>query len=146
MAKAKQNKAVENIINDIISIGSERIEFEKFEKTWVFRQLTTTEHVDVITKSGTGSAAAQNDMIARLYKMQVETLKAAIVSINGTELSIDDADVLFASVSPAVCDAIYLEFENRRAAIERKFTEVEKPEVKEEAAATDEVVDEADAE
>lgn len=112
-----KNKLIAKMMEDILSMNSDTLEFSKFGKVWVFRQLTTAEHLETITNS------RNDDMIARIYKMQIETLKQALVSIDGVEFSKDDASTLFNSVVPTIGDALFLEYDKFRS---EKNSELEK--------------------
>ena len=103
-----KNKLIAKMMEDIFAMSSDKLEVKKFGKKWVFRQLTTAEHVETINNS------QSDDMVTRIYKLQIETLKRALVSIDGVEFSLKDADSLFTNVVPTVGDVLFVEYDRFR--------------------------------
>jgi len=108
---------VEKMIEDIVSLGTGQIEINRFDKKWTFKILNSKEHTATLENS------SDNDMVSRMFKMQAETMKEALVSINDEVLSQDDKNALFDRVNPFITSTLYRLYDVERAKKEKELEE-----------------------
>jgi len=111
--------AVDQIINELVSLGSGNIDIMKFDKKWTFKIVNAKEHSNILDNS----ADSANDMVARMFKMQRETMKEALVSINDQSLDENEKETLFDNVNPYILQTLYRLYDAERA---KKENEIEK--------------------
>lgn len=99
----QNDEVMKELIRQFIYQGYATKEFEKFNKTWLFRTLSPREHddiVDYVTKLTNKESIRQ-----KTYESFV--LKKALLSINGLELSDEQKDKLLDNLPTVMFDSIY---------------------------------------
>lgn len=97
---------MKDIIRQFIYNGYATKEFEKFQKTWVFRTLSPDEHNDIVVY--VNFTYSNPNTKQREYERLV--LKKALISINGVKLDEQKRDHLFDNLAVSVFDVIYEEY------------------------------------
>lgn len=116
----KNVNAIDSIIDELVSLGSGNIDIMKFNKKWTFKIVNTEEHIAILDSSA--AADNSNDMMLRIFKMQQETMKQALVSIDDQIVSDDDKNKLFNQVNPYITQTLYRLYDAERA---KKENEIE---------------------
>ena len=109
MAKAN-DKIVSQMIEDLVSMGQETVDIMKFDKKWTFKLITSGEYLKILKNS-----SDYRDELTRMFKMQMEILTYALISINDISLNDDDKKKLFEKVNPTIINTLYQEFVNFRS-------------------------------
>ncbi len=102
----QNNETMKELIRQFIYQGYATKEFEKFQKTWLFRTLSPKEHDDIVDFI----TCTYDDEHTRQKKYESLIMKKALLSINGTEIPEEKKDVLFDNLSSVVFDEIYEEY------------------------------------
>ena len=105
MQKTKDD-ILKDIIRQFIYKGYATKEFEKYQKTWLFRTLSPQEHDDIVIFVN----ASYEDKYARQRIYEKEILTKALIAINGIHIEHDKKSDLFHKLSEAVFREIYEEY------------------------------------
>jgi CRISPR/Cas system-associated endonuclease/helicase Cas3 len=116
----KNEIAADKIISDLIEMGSGEISLMKFGKKWVFKMLNTKEHIKTLE----GSKDSADDVVSRIFRMQCETLKEALVSIDDFPLSENDKEQLFDNVNPYIITSLYMQYDEERGKKENELANI----------------------
>lgn len=122
---AKTNNAdtvVDRLLGDLIAANEQTTEIDMFNHKWTFKMLNAAAHVQAIADS-----SGPVDRVARLFKLEMMTLKHALVAVDGQEVSIEESEQLFENMPPLVIDRLSDAYEVFRAVTERKVTGEEEP-------------------
>ena len=103
------NESIDLIIKDLVQLGKATTEVKMFDHTWKFKTLNSTEHMDSVSAS-----SDRNDRYSRLFRVQTTTLEAALVSIDGKVLTMDEKRFLFGNVNTVVVEELYLAYTDFR--------------------------------
>ena len=112
--------AADQIISDLVSIGGGEVELMKFGKKWVFKMLNTKEHLRTLEESKDSA----DDVVSRIFRMQCETLKEALVSIDDFPLSENDKEQLFDNVNPYIITSLYMQYDEERGKKENELANI----------------------
>ena len=108
--KSKNDKLIEDLISDLVQ--DDEIVIEKYEKEWKFRIVNSRDYLKVLQNS----KKYNDDDATRLYCMQIEFLRLALISLNGIILTDMQKDRILNTVSPVVISALYDNYEEIRKA------------------------------
>jgi len=102
----ENEELMKQLIRQFIYQGYATKEFEKFDKTWVFRTLSPQEHDDIVTFV---SFLKSEDIIKqRTYENKV--LTKALLSINGLTIEEEQSEKLFDKMSEKMFKILYKEY------------------------------------
>ena len=116
----KNVNIVDQIIDELVSIGSGNVDIMKFNKKWTFKIVNAKEHSSILDSSSDSA----NDMVGRIFKMQSETVKEALVAINDQALTEEEKRLLVDSVNPYIIQTIYRLYDAERAKKEKEIEEL----------------------
>ena len=116
----KNEIAADKIIADLVSIGSGEITLMKFGKKWVFKMLNTKEHLHTLEESKDSA----DDVVSRIFRMQCQTLKEALVTIDDFPLSDTDKNDLFDNVNPYIVTSLYMDYDEERGKKEKELSDI----------------------
>ena len=122
---AKTNNAdtvVDRLLGDLIAANEQTTEIDMFNHKWKFKMLNAAAHVQAIADS-----SGPVDRVARLFKLEMMTLKHALVAVDGQDVSLEESEQLFENMPPLVIDRLSDAYEVFRAVTERKVTGEEEP-------------------
>ena len=114
----KNINAVDQIMQDLIAIGSGNIDIMKFDKKWTLKIINSGEHTNILDNS------SSQDMVSRMFKLQVETLKEALISINDQVLTEGEKTTLFTKLNPYITQTIYTLYDAERAKKEKELSDL----------------------
>lgn len=126
MPKIKTNQIVNQMMQDLTSLGQQTFDIAKFDKKWTFKILTASEHLKTINNS-----SEYKDALARIFKMQIEVLKEALVSINDVVFEDSEKEELFNNVRPTIVNSLYDEYEKFNSEKEKELTSEDVPQKEE---------------
>jgi flagellar motor component MotA len=135
---AKTNKIVSQMIEDLVNIGQDTEEVTRYGKTWGFKLISSEEYLDALKKS---SGADYRDEITRMYKMQIEILEKALMTIDGQEVGEAEKEILFNGVNPTIVNSLYQEFEVIRQKKDEELKSLDKKPTKKETASKNASID-----
>ena len=135
---AKTNKIVSQMIEDLVNIGQDTEEVTRYGKTWGFKLISSEEYLDALKKS---SGADYRDEITRMYKMQIEILEKALMTIDGQEVGEAEKEILFNGVNPTIVNSLYQEFEVIRQKKDDELKNLDKKTTKKETASKNASID-----
>jgi hypothetical protein len=135
---AKTNKIVSQMIEDLVNIGQDTEEVTRYGKTWGFKLISSEEYLDALKKS---SGADYRDEITRMYKMQIEILEKALMTIDGQEVGEAEKEILFNGVNPTIVNSLYQEFEVIRQKKDDELKSLDKKPTKKETASKNASID-----
>ena len=101
--------AIDKLINGLVEISQATKDVAMFDHVWRFKLLNSQEHLAMIS-----STADQLDSYARIYRVQIATLNAALVSIDGKVLTNEEKSYMFYNVSPSVIEMLFSEYDTFR--------------------------------
>ncbi len=135
MSKANANTVIDRLLGDLIAANEQTTDINMFNHKWTFKMLNAAAHVEAIADS-----SGPIDRVARLFKLEMTTLKHALVSVDGQNVSIEESEQLFNNLPPLVIDRLSDAYEVFRANTERKVTgdELTQPEAPAEPAVAQE--------
>lgn len=117
MSKANANTVIDRLLGDLIAANEQTTDISMFNHKWTFKMLNAAAHVEAIADS-----SGPIDRVARLFKLEMSTLKHALVAVDGQNVSIEESEQLFNNLPPLVIDRLSDAYEVFRANTERKVT------------------------
>jgi hypothetical protein len=116
----KNEIAADKIISDLVNIGNGEITIMKFGKKWIFKMLNTLEHMKTLEDSKDSA----DDVVSRIFRMQCQTLKEALISIDDFPLSESDKNTLFDNVNPYIVTSLYMQYDEERGNKEKELSNI----------------------
>jgi len=116
----KNDKLVEQMLEDLIAIGEDTIKVVKYGKEWEFKVLASEEYLRALQAS-----SVYKDEYTRLFKLELEVLKFALVTIDGIEWSFEHKQQLLNNLNPVIVNTLYQEFDKLRANKESQLAIIE---------------------
>lgn len=101
------------VLGDLTKMNEKKLDVTLFNHKWTFKMLNAAEHVNVIADS-----AGTIDRVARLFKLEMSTLKYALTALDDEPVTLESATRLFDNVPPMVIDKLADEYEKFRASNE----------------------------
>ena len=80
---SKADKLIEEMLSDLIEDTEDIETVVEFGKEWGFKQISAKEYLATLKKS----QDLNRDELARMFGMQIEILKAALVTLEGRKLT-----------------------------------------------------------
>ena len=112
----KNNNIIDQMLGDLTSFTERTFETDKFGHKWVFKAIGSGDHVNVIADS-----YGPQDRVARLFKLEIVTLRRALLSVDGVVLNDQEKEYLFDHVAPTVIDELADAYEAFRANNEKEL-------------------------
>ena len=117
MAKDKKtDKLISQLLEDLIVPDNDTFDINLYNKKWTLKMLTADEHLSTFDKS-----SAYSDNITRLFKLQQETLKMALVACDDNILTDEEKEILFSRCPAIVVIDLYNAYDKQRAKIEKEL-------------------------
>lgn len=135
---AKTNKLVSQMIEDLVNIGQDTEDVVRYGKTWGFKLISSEEYLSALKNS---SGPDYRDEITRMYKMQIEILERALITIDGQEIGEAEKEILFNGVNPTIVNDLYREFEVIRQKKDEELKNLDKKTTKKETASKNASID-----
>ena len=135
---AKTNKLVSQMIEDLVNIGQDTGDVVRYGKTWGFKLISSEEYLSALKNS---SGPDYRDEITRMYKMQIEILERALITIDGQEIGEAEKEILFNGVNPTIVNDLYREFEVIRQKKDDELKNLDKKTTKKETASKNASID-----
>jgi hypothetical protein len=135
---AKTNKLVSQMIEDLVNIGQDTEDVVRYGKTWGFKLISSEEYLSALKNS---SGPDYRDEITRMYKMQIEILERALITIDGQEIGEAEKEILFNGVNPTIVNDLYREFEVIRQKKDDELKNLDKKTTKKETASKNASID-----
>ena len=135
---AKTNKLVSQMIEDLVNIGQGTEDVVRYGKTWGFKLISSEEYLSALKNS---SGPDYRDEITRMYKMQIEILERALITIDGQEIGEAEKEILFNGVNPTIVNDLYREFEVIRQKKDDELKNLDKKTTKKETASKNASID-----
>ena len=104
---SKADKLIEEMLSDLIEDTEDIETVVEFGKEWGFKQISAKEYLATLKKS----QDLNRDELARMFGMQIEILKAALVTLEGRKLTDAQKVKLVENVSPSMINTLYNDFE-----------------------------------
>lgn len=116
---SKTDKLITEMLSDLIE-DTEDIEYvTEYGKEWGFKQINAKEYLNTLKKS----QDLNRDELTRLFGMQIEILKYALVYLEGIKLTDAQKTKLLENVSPSMINVLYNDFEEIRRKKEAELAE-----------------------
>lgn len=115
MAKST-TKLVNQLLNGLIIKPNETIDINLFNKKWTCNLINADEHLQAMNDS-----AGYEDYVARLFKLQQETLKLCLVSVDDIVLSKAEKNDLFSKCPAIVVINLYEAYDRIRSKREKEL-------------------------
>lgn len=123
---SKADKLIEEMLSDLIEDAEDIETVVEFGKEWGFKQISAKEYLATLKKS----QELNRDELTRMFGMQIEILKVALVTLEGRKLTDAQKVKLIENVSPSMINTLYNDFEEIRRKKEKekedKFAETDK--------------------
>ncbi len=116
---SKADKLIEEMLSDLIEDTEDIETVVEFGKEWGFKQISAKEYLATLKKS----QDLNRDELARMFGMQIEILKAALVTLEGRKLTDAQKVKLVENVSPSMINTLYNDFEEIRRKKEKEKEE-----------------------
>jgi len=129
----KNSKLLDDLISSLVQ--DDTVEIEKYGKTWEFKLINSKDYLAVLNNS----KKYKEDEATRLYSLQVEIIRIALVSLNGIVLTDVQKDRIVTSVSPVIIANLYTEYEKLRKDSAVKLEKPVEEETDEQVQQTEEV-------
>lgn len=105
MHRVRNNRQTDSVIDkllgDLIEANEKTTDINMFNHIWTFKMLNAASHVEAISDS-----SGPIDRVARLFKLEMSTLRHALVAVDGQKITPEESEQLINNMPPLVIDRL----------------------------------------